>query len=240
MHEENAFVTLTYNDAHLPHGNTLDLRHFQLFMKRLRKKRGKGVRFFHCGEYGDTYGRPHYHACLFGVNFPDRRLWKVHRENKLYVSDELQELWPMGFSTIGEVNFQTAAYVARYVVKKRTGKGALEHYRSVDPDTGEVIDRKPEYVTMSRRPGIGRPWLTKFQEDVYPSDEVIVNGHRTRPPKYYDKVFEHHQLSDFRKIRNIRVVRSRRTAAKDTTPERLRVREEIQLSRLELLKRSVD
>ena len=74
-----------------------------------------------CGEYGDKLGRPHYHAIIFGVTFVDKKLWSIRRGNNLYRSATLEKLWPYGFSSIGTVNFETAAYVARYVTKKITG-----------------------------------------------------------------------------------------------------------------------
>ena len=127
-HERSAFITLTYDEEHLPQDGGLDVSHFQKFMKRLRKKRGK-VRFFHCGEYGDMKGRPHYHAILFGIDFwDDQVLVEEKNDNPYYISAELAQLWPFGQHRIGEVTFESSAYVARYIMKKITGKQAPEHY----------------------------------------------------------------------------------------------------------------
>ena len=83
--------------------------------------------------------------------------------------------------TIGDVTFESAAYVARYCTKKITGKLAHEHYKG----------KLPEYATMSRRPGIGRAWLEKYKDDVYNYDYVVVrNGLKLRPPRYYDKIYD--------------------------------------------------
>ena len=96
------------------------------FMKRLRKKYGSQVRFFHCGEYGDLNKRPHYHAILFGVDFAhDRKLWSQKDGMKLFTSESLEKLWPYGFCTIGQVTFESCAYVARYIMKKQTGEKAV-------------------------------------------------------------------------------------------------------------------
>ena len=168
LHENNCFITLTYDDAHLPSDLSLNLVHFQKFMKRLRKRFGDGIRFFHCGEYGENFGRPHYHACLFNFDLPDRVLWSTRSGVNLYTSHILSSLWPFGFVTVGDVTFESAAYVARYVMKKVTGKNAQDHYEWVHPITGQVYERAPEYVTMSRRPGIGKGWLEKYMSDVFP------------------------------------------------------------------------
>jgi len=93
LHKNNSFITLTYNDKNLPKYKTLQKKHFQLFMKRLRKKYGSNIRFFHCGEYGDKYQRPHYHACIFGHDFKDKQLLFTKRGSKTYVSQSLNKLW---------------------------------------------------------------------------------------------------------------------------------------------------
>lgn len=236
-HTDNCFITLTYNDEHLPYDRSLNLRHFQLFMKRLRKRFGSGVRFFHCGEYGENFGRPHYHACLFNIFVPDRVLWSVRQNIPLYTSEILSSLWPFGFVTIGDVSFESAAYVARYCVKKVIGKDAPDHYIYVDEITGQIHDRQPEYVTMSRRPGIGRPWLDKFSSDVYPSDECVVNGVACRPPKFYDRVYEF-SPSDFLQLKGSRVRRAKEHAC-DNTQDRLITRLIVQEERGKLLKRTL-
>ena len=190
MHEENCFITLTFNDEALnlrKNPLSLDVEEFQKFMKRLRNKVGNKVRFFHCGEYGEKNGRPHYHALLFGYDFPDKKLWSKRDDVMLYTSQQLQDLWPHGFVTIGNMNFHTAAYVARYIMKKQTGENSEEHYTRWDPLTGEGSQIKPEYCTMSRRPGIGATWLEKYKADVYPHDYVVINGHKVKPPRFYDK-----------------------------------------------------
>lgn len=180
LYSQNCFITLTYDEAHLPKSGSLDVAEWQRFMKRLRKHVGGGVRFYHCGEYGEQFGRPHYHALLFGYDFSDKVLLKEVGGVKLFTSETLSKLWGKGFATCGAVTMESAAYVARYVMKKITGEAAAEHYGG----------RKPEYTTMSRRPGVGRAWFEKFSGDVFPSDEVIVNGRSCKPPRYYDNLLE--------------------------------------------------
>lgn len=178
LHDRNCFLTLTFNGGALPVDMSLSKRHWQLFAKRMRRAMGP-FRFYMAGEYGELNARPHYHALCFGVDFPDRKFHKRSASGAdLFVSAQLAELWPYGFSYIGAVSFESAAYVARYVMKKVSGDRAVEHYAG----------REPEFSLMSRRPGIGRGWIERFKDDVYPSDEVIVRGRRCRPPRYYDDV----------------------------------------------------
>lgn len=235
LYEDNCFITLTYNDQHKPDDDSLDVRHFQLFMKRLRKRFGAGIRFFHCGEYGETFGRPHYHACLFNFDFQDKVEWKRSNGVPIFTSDSLSELWPYGFSTVGSVTFESAAYVARYILKKVNGDLADDHY--FDSSTG--VYRKPEYTTMSRRPGIGKGWFDKYSSDVFPSDFVVINGTKMRPPKYYDRQFEIVAPDEFEEIRDKRE-RSALVHVDNNTPDRLKVRETVQLRRLEKLPRTID
>ena len=161
LHEDNIFITLTYDNEHLPYGGSLYYRDFQLFMKRLlvhadrHLKRHPGIRFYMCGEYGENFGRPHYHAVMFNYDLPDKKLFKMERGNPLYTSEILSELWGKGLTSVGGVTFQSAAYVARYIMKKVTGDAAEDHYTRIDPETGEVFERVPEFTNMSRRPGIG-------------------------------------------------------------------------------------
>jgi len=143
LHERNCFITLTYDDAHLPVGGSLVPEHFVLFMKRLRFKYGDGIRFFHCGEYGERLGRPHHHCLLFNHDFSDKVVLRGSGVSQLFSSVELDGLWPYGFSSIGTCTFQSAGYIARYTLKKVKGPGAVYHYKG----------RVPEYLTMSRRPG---------------------------------------------------------------------------------------
>lgn len=256
LYERNCFITLTYSDEHLPAHGTLVLRDFQLFMKRLRKEFGSGIRFFHCGEYGARYGRPHYHACLFNFRFNDLVPWQNKGGITLYRSAKLEELWPQGFSTVGEVTFESAAYVARYIVKKVLGTstkaeiakdvryGATEWKPRVNKNGEERwlscgFEKKPEYTTMSRRPGLGAGWFEKFSGDVFPHDFVEHGGRKLRPPRFYDGLFEIDNPSEFRKIKASRSAAAVLGEA-DATPERLAVREEHQQIKARKLIRSYE
>lgn len=205
LHDDNCFITLTYDPDNLPKDGSLDLRHFQLFMMRLRFKFGSGIRFFHCGEYGENLSSPHYHALLFNHDFPDKKHWKNTENGPLYVSSTLDKLWGKGLSAIGSVTFKSSAYVARYVTKKISGRRAAEGSEQRKHFDAHYQGKSPEYATMSRRPGIGKAWFDKFHSDVYPSDFVVMNGKKVRPPRYYDNLYKSVDLSSFEDIKSSRI-----------------------------------
>lgn len=235
LHKENAFVTLTFNEANLPLNRSLDKSIFQRFMKRLRKSIApKRVRYFHCGEYGPSTGRPHYHALLFGIDFPDRVFLKETASGeKIYRSKTLESLWPFGYSSVGDVTFGSAAYVARYHLKKVGGANARTGY--VNQATGEVLE--PEYVTMSRRPGIAAGWFDKFYRDVYPHDFRVVKGLDTKPAKFYDSLYERVDPVSFRRVKLRRMSSVNRL---DNTDARLLVKEEVKLAQTRMLSSNLE
>lgn len=195
LHDQNSFITLTFNEQNINTNFTLHKPDFQNFIKRLRKlyyskkfltqypnfHRGK-IRYFHCGEYGDNFSRPHHHACLFNCDFPDKQYFKTtDNGDTLYTSEILNSLWlNQGYAYIGSVSFESAAYVARYCTKKINGKKADEYYSG----------RQPEYMTCSKKPAIGKEWLDKYLTDVFPSDEIVLRGKKMRVNRYYEKYLE--------------------------------------------------
>lgn len=245
MHEaqmhgvNNSFITLTYDNEHLPSNGSLVYSDFQKFAKRLRF-RGYPFRFYMCGEYGDRTGRPHYHACIFGTNFPDRYLWKRTGAGSLiYRSPILESCWTAGHSSVGDLTFESAAYVARYVMKKITGDMAKEHYKRVDPETGEVYWIEPEFCQMSLKPGIGATWFDKYADDVYPHDHVIVNGKSVKPPRFYDKLLKRsdvYKLDDVKQQRIVDAIES----WEDNTDQRLADKEKFLSSRTGRFRRSLE
>lgn len=235
MHGANCFVTLTYSDENLPGDGGLHVEDWQKFAKRLRKSVG-AFRFFHCGEYGDANRRPHYHACLFGLDFSDDRvLLRRSGEHSLFVSPLLTRTWGLGHCSVGDLTYESAAYVARYVCKKLTGPEGEVEYSRVDESTGEVTRVCAPYVTMSRRPGVGSTWFEKFSAEVYPSDEVVHKGRRFRPPRFYDGKLSEEELDQVKGKRAARVALRK----EDLTPDRLRVREVVADARLSRLRRSL-
>jgi hypothetical protein len=191
------------------------------------------------GEYGENFGRPHFHACIFGFDFHDKKLWKRSPSGSmLYRSSDLEILWPFGYSSIGDVNFESAAYVARYIMKKVTGHNAKDHYKEINPDTGEITTRKPEFNKMSLKPGIGYEWYKKYKTDVYPHDYVIIKGKKVKPPKFYDKKYKTDYPFEFDEILYKREINGKLNS-EDNTLERLLVKETVQNAKLQKLKRNL-
>ena len=191
------------------------------------------------GEYGENFGRPHFHACIFGYDFHDKKFWKrTPSGSKLYRSDNLEVLWPFGYSSIGDVNFESAAYVARYIMKKVTGKKSSEHYEEINDETGEIVKRVPEFNKMSLKPGIGAEWYKKFKSDVFPHDYVVVRGKKMKPPKAYDKMYKKSNPYEYDEL-----LYKRENNAKlnpdNHDPKRLDAKRQILESRLSLLKRNL-
>lgn len=246
MHDQNCFLTLTYSPENLPEGGTLVPSHFQKFLKRLRKSiYPRRISYFHCGEYGDDLGRPHYHALIFGYDFPDKKFHKKSKSgHSTFSSEILDRLWGLGHCNIGDLNFETAAYTARYCVKKITGDAAEAHYQG----------KHPEYATMSTKPAIGKRWLDKYIGQVYRRDRIVVNGVEQLPPRYYDKILRRTDAIKHEKVKATRSPdfkftpvqgkkkltreQSREQAFNRTKP-RLAVREEVLTEKLNLYKRNL-
>lgn len=222
---------------------TLQPEHFTRFMKRLRKwnttRSGgegptapsprplpqppsaarstiEGIRYYQCGEYGETTSRPHHHAILFNLYLPDLKPIRLTRAKNnahaLYTSETLERIWSHGMISVGRVTFETAAYVAAYVTKKITGPMAAAHY----------LDRVPEYSTMSRRPGIGSGFAAQYEDEIYEADSVIIRGLEMRPPKFYDRALERRDPERYYEVRDRRlnepkhVTRHRERQARET------------------------
>lgn len=252
MHEENCFLTLTYNNENLPENYSVSVREMQLFLKRLRKSiEPRKIRFFLCGEYGDKGLRPHYHLIIFGYDFPDKIVWRKSASGIIcYRSPSLEKVWPYGNAEIGSVTAQSGGYVARYVLKKIGGAPAASHYERLHPVTGEICDVAPEFALMSRMPGIGSSWLDKFEGDVYPGDYVVINGKRAPVPKFYDRRLKHRNettphgltvvsdLSPFIDKRKERAQKPENQA--NATRERLETRAECARLKAQRLKRELE
>lgn len=205
MNENNSFITLTFNDEHLPSDFSVQPRVFELMMKRLRERiEPTQIRFFGCGEYGGKTFRPHYHAIIFGYAFPDRRLHGYSkRGHPLFTSELLGQVWPYGFNVVGAVNWRTAAYTARYTLKKIDDNSALpdgatswdqvrnyrsSYYHRLHPVTRQLVKVEPEFLRMSRMPGIGRSWAEKYKSDYFPHDFIVLDNKKFPVPDYYIKL----------------------------------------------------
>lgn len=280
-HRYNSWLTLTYDDAHLPskfdtgivhpitkkrvYSGTLVKRDPQQFFRRLRKalcRKGSAnhraflytprisadmgpcpiprekpnLRYYYGGEYGEKYGRPHYHLCLFNLDFADKKhVQTTDTGFKLYESPSITRLWKLGGHSIGELTWEAAAYTARYIMKKINGKKQQQHYQSIDQETGEIITRVPEFNDMSRKPGIAAEWLERFITDVYPSDQVIQRGHAIKPPRYYDKQYEKNYPAEMEQIRFGREIEAKLNWENHSL-ERLAAEETITKARIKSLK----
>lgn len=260
MHRHNSFITLTYSEKFLPKHGSLVKKHFQDFIKRLRshfvyerlqellakpfshkvsrkvlkdyaKATCTKIRYYYGGEYGSQFKRPHFHAIIFGYDFPDKKHYKFNRGNPLCRSELLEKCWKFGYSSVGKLTFASANYVARYCMKKVTGDIAFDHYAVLDPAngmplydalSGEFITRLPEYNDQSDN--IGLSWLQKYKTDVYPSDEIqFNNGLKFTPPPSFDRWFEVQDPNAFSEIKKRRIKNAKKFE-EDLTPERLEVK----------------
>lgn len=231
MHEDTSFVTLTYDDEHLPEDGSLSKREVQLFLKKLRQVVAPAkFRYFFCGEYGEEFERPHYHACFFGLDFKDKVLHHVKNGRQYFSSSALNYIWGKGFCLISDLTFDSAAYVARYCTKKVSGKEAEEHYGG----------REPEFALMSRKPGLGMPWLEAFgRTDVWTHDEIVVNGIACKPPRYYDIKLEQLDAERFAAFKEARRAKAL-SKSDDTSWSRLKVKEKCMQSRFKRLAREFE
>lgn len=171
QYKDNCFITLTYNEEHLPDKGNLSRRDLTLFLKRLRKKIGK-FRYFACGEYGAKGNRPHYHIIIFGKTFEDKIYFCCdNKKQKLFRSVTLEKIWNFGYSCLGDLTFESAKYCAKYMQKSRM------------LDSDKV---KP-FTTMSLKPGIG---FNSVDFDMLKTDKIYHNGKYISIPRYYIKVLD--------------------------------------------------
>lgn len=250
MHKQNMFITLTYDNNHIPADGSIDKRELQLFFKRLRKKINPiKIKYLACGEYGEKFGRPHYHACVCGVDLramdgelfgPGRSGSSRFRQlakpvlsegfggragesprppDKNYIlstSKVLDSLWGNGFASIGDLTFDSAAYVARYCLKKITGENEENHYKG----------KEKEFALMSRRPGIGFEWFLMYSDDIIRANKLIVNKDlQLSVPRYYNNII---QSVDKKTMNKMKLERRLKINKEDNTWERLLTRERVQ------------
>ncbi len=204
-HESSFFITLTYDNEHIPKNHLIDYdtgeiyaenatlvkKDLQDFMKRLRRAyEYKGydnkLRFFACGEYGSQTLRPHFHLIVFGLKLDDLVLYKRNfNGDNLYNSAFISKIWKKGFSVVGDVTWQSCAYVARYIMKKHLGK---------DSDFYDIYNIEPEFTLMSRKPGIARQYYDEHKDELFYQDFVSIptkdGAKQIYPPPYYEKLFE--------------------------------------------------
>lgn len=198
LHEENCWLTLTYERDPCSVAK-VDL---QKFFRRLRRA-GFRFRYVAVGEYGEAFSRPHYHVCMFGMDFGDRYPWKRSHGGLLYRSKTLEKYWKWGHALISELTLENAGYTCRYTLKKITGDLAEEHYQR--EFNGVTVNVTPEFVLWSTKPAIGRRWIEKYWREVFPADEVIYKGRPCPVPRYYFKWLEGNQPEMAARVRGARM-----------------------------------
>lgn len=275
------FVTITYDDAHLPRGLKLDNETGEImsnsrgellhvlddsdatkFLKRLRItaerngwRNGKDVRYFYCGEYGEQYKRPHFHFLFFGLDLPDVEPLYVKRKHRFFYSKTLEEIWGKGNVIIGELCFDSCAYVARYVMKKQKGKSAEEMRDKIktvifNGDKMTISDFRDEFCRMSRRPGIGKKYFDEHKDNMYLSDSLYVQCskglQKVKPCRYYDNLYDVQHSEELERIKAHRravgkassLSRSKRTSL--TEEQYLQQKELTKIEQVKRLKRDVE
>ena len=179
------FITLTYANA----PKELIKRDYQLFLKRLRKHfEPQKLRYFGCGEYGSKKQRPHYHFIIFGVKFDDLEYFKNDGGVKLYRSKTLEKLWPLGFSSVGDVTLNSAKYCAKYLQKR--DKNGLQ-----------------PFITMSLKPGIGAKYFESHY-NLLNSDKLYFNGGYVKLPRYFLKMAQKNCV-DISELKNFRLKKAK-------------------------------
>ena len=212
--QHNYFVTLTYDDEHLPIAETIKVGkdiyendgtvewcegtvyepHMHKFIHDLRQhldrdKKHQGMQYYYCAEYGETTHRPHYHIILMNCPLELSQFKEFHLDGQKklhWKTEELEKYWTYGMIDVAEVEWSCAAYVARYCMKK------LHDHTKSDADYAKEGKLK-EFVRMSRK--IGRDYYEEHKNEIYKYDELIMktvkgNTGSLKPPKAWDKLFE--------------------------------------------------
>lgn len=177
-HEDSCFLTLTYDDEHIPEYGSLRKKDLQKFLKRFRKRYEKSIRYYASGEYGELTHRPHYHLILFGVS-PLDEIFKNKRYDRKHDGWHCElDTWNKGLCFTADVTYDDAAYVAKYTMKKITGKKGKQYYKE------RCIE--PEFSLMSLKPGIGAQYMRDNKNKLRRRGFVIgKNGQKCPIPRYY-------------------------------------------------------
>lgn len=181
----SVFVTLTYDDEHLPPDNSLRKKDVQDFIKRLKKyfksTKENPIRQSYCGEYGEHTKRPHYHCVLYNCDFTDKiKHYMSPSGHQVFTSKILSRLWPFGFAEFGFAEPSSIAYLYKYILKKKTRK-EKDQPLVIERD-GITYDVAHEFIESSRNPGIGA-WARNSQS--LKKGYLTVNGVKKKIPKYY-------------------------------------------------------
>ena len=194
IHNDNIFLTLTYDNDHLPKDGKLNYLDFQLFMKSLREKINRNIKnkenkihvsYMVTGEYGDKTKRPHWHAIIFNYRPTDAKYkYSSDHGEDVFTSTEIRDLWNRGNIEFGSVTMDSAGYVARYAAKKLTHGQDQEH------------EYHPIHKTSSKH-AIGKKWIEKYYKDVFSKGYIILpDGQKAGIPRYYVDWHKKHHLDD--------------------------------------------
>jgi len=186
--KNSSFITLTYKE----NPKTLCPEDTRNFIRRLREKKGNNFKYFLVGEYGENFDRPHYHALIFGYDFGYTKYKKIKdpkkeessKEHELHNTDaitssELDDIWALGYTSVGELTFDSAAYCAQYATKKINGSMAENHYQG----------RHPEFMRQSKN-AIGKQYALHYAQEIIQHNSVMANGEKQPVPQYYLKQYE--------------------------------------------------
>lgn len=249
--DRNWFLTLTYDEDHLPYGSgerpTLIKDEISKFMKALRQRwaedetQTEGIRFFGCGEYGGKTQRPHYHIILLNclIKKEDLKVYKTEAGHVLWNVPKITHIWGKGHVVVAECNWETCAYTSRYMLKKHKGQ---------DADYYEKLGIYPEHTRMSRRPGIGADYLDDNWEQIWSRDHILIKGHQAAVPAAYTRKLGYSDLDREAEIKAKRMHRAQLTAENEANLgaydrpvwEQLQIEEEAMRQRTALLKRRLE
>lgn len=208
LHKQNCVITLTYSNENLPIDGSIFPEHVVKFIKDVRAKdqyknisEGKPnspFKTYGCAEYGEKFGRPHYHIILFGKRFDDEKEYTPG----YYTSEELTEIWGKGQTQIMDLTFESAAYVARYITKKLTGRRKEEYGIKL-----------PEQTVCVTQKGLGKEWFNEWKEEIYDGDKVYRQKKTggtigMQPPKYYDRRYEIENNIQYERIKKQRKIKT--------------------------------
>lgn len=202
------FVTLTFDDEHLPADGCVSKRDLQLFFKRLRKRDVGEFKYIACGEYGRLTFRPHYHFCALGLRLSGKFI-----ADKTFQSPELIASWPFGRVQCFPCNDATIGYVCGYVNKKLTTREAF---------------LSPVFLFSK---GLGKRYFYDHKDEILNFDSVYMNG-RKRVPQYFDKLMEKEadflELLKFEENKNFRKEKGERALVSSLALSGLSCLEELQ------------
>lgn len=202
--EKDQIYTINGTDYEYEKGKSL-VKHWE---KDLGLKRNKdftldvkGIRFFMCGEYGDKRERPHYHMIIFNINLQDvEYIGKNKAGNNIWKSKTIDKIWGKGLTVVGNVDWEFCAYTARYIMKKQKGPEAKNYYK----ENGLY----PEFVRMSRKPGIAMKYYQEHKNEIYEVDKLYLENKKgvqeVRPAKYYDKLYDIEYPEEMKRIKENR------------------------------------